>query len=487
MAQVNFIPNDPLTVNGPPMRRIQALLMPTGNAARVAVQPSAPGGLFTPHTQEFDFWQVQTSLIRGLRTWRNLQGSYLPRWFGNRQTLAVLTNAGDDLNAFYDRDSLQFFSHTFGGKTVHSGESEDIAIHELGHAILDAVRPDFFEVPFVEAGAVHEAFGDCWAVLTSLQDAGVRRALLQLSPDLGSHQFVSQLAEELGDAIRREFGAQHVEPGALRRALNTFRWADPATLPANAPAAQLSREVHSFSRVFTGCFYDTIRNIFNAGSHTSTGLRRASLTAGRLLLAALQTVPATARLFEGVGRRMLQADITDNASANAAHIRAAFSAHGITLGAPATSLPVPMERGKAAATQRALLRRLAAPRGAKLSITPVASGLHGDIAHVAAYQALALSGAGLKGLSIMVPAVLRVETKGKSIVGTIGEAVPVARDAEVDAQAFAQALVANGDLDTGRGMARRGRLRPPSHAVKTVRGRRVIVRLGFACGPPRLS
>jgi hypothetical protein len=448
------------------------------------VQPSASAGLFSQHTPEFDFWQTQTSLILGLRRWRELDGTYLPRWFGNQAVLPVLTNAGDDLNAFYDRSSLQFFSHTFGGRTVHSCESVDIVVHEQGHAFLDAIRPDFFDVPYVEAGALHEAFGDCLALLVALDDGRTRGKVLQASSNLGAHQFVESLAEELGDAIRREFGSQSAEPGGLRRAVNTFRWADPTTLPARAPASQLSREVHSFSRVFTGCFYDTIRNIFAAGARTSAGLNRAATAAGGLLLSALRTVPATPRLFEGVGRRMVQADIMNNAGANVPHIRAAFTAHGIALAVPAMSLPVPLAGGATAraGAARDLRARLGALRGARLNYTTVSSDLHGDMAHVVAYKPLRLSGAALKGLQIMVPAVARVQVRGRSIVGMLGEAVPVADDEETQAQAFAQALVANGDLQLERAhaVARRAPRRP-THVVKSVGGKPTIVRRGFAC------
>ncbi len=485
MAQINFIPNDPLAANAPPQRRIRPPRYPTGNAARFRVQPSAPAGLYTPHTPEFDFWQTQAALILGLRRWRELAGSYLPRWFGNQALLPALANAGDDLNAFYDRDSLQFFSHTFGGQTVHSCESVDIVVHEEGHAFLDAVRPDFFDVPYIEAGALHEAFGDCFALLVALDDGRTRRRVLQASPDLRLHQFVESLAEELADAIRREFGGQYVEPGALRRALNTFRWVDPTTLPSSAPASHLSREVHSFSRVFTGCFYDTIRNIFAAGPRTSAGLNRAATAAGRLLLSAVRTVPATPRLFEGVGRRMVQADIVNNAGANVPHIRAAFAAHGITLAAPATSLPLPLARGAVApaAAARDLRARLGAPKGARLRFTRVASDLHGDIAHVTAYRPLRLAGVALKGLHILVPAVARVQVKGRAIVGMLGDPVPVAGGQEAHAQAFAQGLAANGDveLERGRAISRRAPRRP-THVVRTIGGRRTIVRRGFVCG-----
>jgi len=482
MTPIQFIPNDPMASGGPPMRRIAPPGYPSGGSARFDVRPSAPAGLYAPGTPAFAFWQTQTALIRGLRAWRGLEGSSLSRWQGNRRVLPVHTRAGDDLNAFYDRASLQFFSHAFGGRTVHACESADVVNHEQGHALLDAIRPDFWDAPYVEVGALHEAFGDCFALLVALTDATTRRLAIAASPDLGSHQFLERLAEELADAIRREFGAQEVEPGALRRALNSFRWVDPKTLPVTAPASRLSREVHSFSRIFTGCFYDLIRNVFNAGPHTSTGLRQAALAAGRLLLAAIRTAPITPRLFAAVGQRMLQADVMTGRSAHVAQIRAAFAAHGIELAAPATSLAIPLGGGRtAAAARRALRERLGAEPDARLAVTLVASEMHGSIAHVAAYRSLRLAGGALAGLHLRVPSAARVQTRGAALVGLLGNPTPADSGAEQEARSFARGLVGSCQLAlAGRGS--RGRRHPvcATHAIEKIDGKRTIVRRGFA-------
>ena len=117
-TRVSFIPNDPMA-RAAPARKIAPIGFPAG-AARFDVRPTAPAGLYAVHTPQFDFWQTQTALVLGTRAWKALDGTYLPRWFGNKAVLPARTNAGDDLNAFYDRHSLQFFSHTFKGRTVHS-------------------------------------------------------------------------------------------------------------------------------------------------------------------------------------------------------------------------------------------------------------------------------------------------------------------------------------------------------------------------------
>jgi hypothetical protein len=494
MATVTYLPNDPLANGGPPKRSTAPRNYPPGDIAKFDISPKASAGKYPEHTPGFQFWQAKLALIGGLRTWRQLDGSYLHRWYGDQRTLPVQTDAGDDLNAFYDRSSLQFFSHTFDGVTVNSAESVDIVTHEEGHAFLDAIRPDFFQVPFIEVGALHEAFGDCMAVVNALEDRLIREAVLKATPDLTANQFVEGLAEALGDAIAREYGPNSVDVGALRHALNTFHWSDPASLPPDAPANQLSGEVHSFSRVFTGAFYDVIRNIYNGGSRKgSTALRKASRTAGKLLTAAVRVVPAAPNTFSGVGQRMVQADVSMNRGANAAAIDAAFAAHGMALPAPATSLPVPLPGQTRSGASPELRRRLAVPPGTRIEMTPVETELHGEITHVSAYRPIPLDDDGLPGVQVLVPGVARVATtrRGRSITGVLGDVTSSAGEAVEHARAFARSLVANGDVRTAPRAARRLAAAPqppagrvphkPSHEIRVVAGQPTLVRVGFSC------
>jgi hypothetical protein len=487
MPGISYIPNDPLASGGPPTRTIPGGRFPAG-AASARVEPPAPSGQYEPQTAEFDYWQTRAALIAGIKAWRDADGRYLPRWWGDQKVLPVYTDAGDDLNAFYDRSSLQFFSHSFGGQRVHSAESVDVVTHELGHALLDAIRPDFWDVPFIEVAALHEAFGDCIAILSALTDPQIRSAVLALSPDLSLAQFVESLAEQLGDAIRREYGASSTEAGALRHALNRFTWADPATLPTAVPAQQLSGEAHSFSRVFSGAFYDTLRMIFASGPTTSAGLRRAAQVAGQLLISAARTAPPSVEMFSAVGQRMLQADIVKFKGVHAAQIRQAFGGHGMDLPTPSTSLSEPPARRSRA--QSELRERLGVPPRSRLRITPVESDLHDGLAHVTAFRPVRLTGDQLEGVRILVPGVARVVRRGRSIGGVVGAVTPSTGDAEqAHARAFARMLVESGQLRTTPSVRRRMRgAQPPSdgqrptasHEVRIVEGEPTIVRRGFS-------
>ena len=61
------------------------------------------------------------------------------------------------------------------------------------------MRPDFFEVNFLEVGAFHEAFGDCIAILTALGDLETRQKLLAVTTDLRKRNFVESTAEDLSN------------------------------------------------------------------------------------------------------------------------------------------------------------------------------------------------------------------------------------------------------------------------------------------------
>jgi hypothetical protein len=142
------------------------------------------------------------------------------------------------------------------------------------------------------------------------------------------------------------------------------------------------------------------------------------------------------------------------------------------------------------------------PAGSSLTYTPVATDVDGEIAHVQAFRPMALTGAGLQGLEIRVPAVARVRTRGRSVVGVLGDTMAPDAEVEREARAFATALVANGDLigapREGTAEPPRRRTRgarasmapppprpatapfPPTHEVRQVDGRMTIERIGFA-------
>ena len=197
-------------------------------------------GTYAEDTPEFLYWQLSSALERGKRLWSERapgEGQWIPG-----PVLPAQPSAGTDLNAYYDRKALRFFRDVDAktGEIVQSGDSADIVTHEQGHAILDALRPDLWDAPHFEVAAFHEAFGDLAAIVVALATPRLADAVdRETRGDPGRSNLVSRLAEELGGAIRDRYGDDAALPGSLRDAVNDFRYADPKTLPDEAPAAEL--------------------------------------------------------------------------------------------------------------------------------------------------------------------------------------------------------------------------------------------------------
>ena len=114
-----------------------------------AAPPAA--GLYEPGTPEFRYWVAAETLQRAVGYWSGV----LPKgtsWQRGPE-MVVRLDAGDKLNALYNRENLVFFHATVGGLTVFTGESPDVVSHELGHAVLDALRPQLWDAMSHEVAA----------------------------------------------------------------------------------------------------------------------------------------------------------------------------------------------------------------------------------------------------------------------------------------------------------------------------------------------
>ena len=164
--------------------------------------PTPKPASYQPGTAEFRYWTAAEALRRGADFWAQLIS--LQRWQPG-PVLKVLLDEGLDLNAFYDRNALNFFHGPSPNGTVFSDESPDIVCHEMGHAILNSIKPQLWGVGSHEAAAFHESFGDISAILSALQLQELRTAILS---DTGGHLYqssrLSRLAEQLATAIRAQ-------------------------------------------------------------------------------------------------------------------------------------------------------------------------------------------------------------------------------------------------------------------------------------------
>ena len=317
--------------------------------------------IYNPGTAEFRFYAAAVALRRTADYWGSIVPSATKWQVGS--TLPVILDDGVDLNAFYTRGDFQdapglhFFHDKVGSRTFFSGESPDVVCHEMGHAFLDAIRPQLFDAATIEAAAFHEAFGDMSGILSALQVPSFRQEVLtETQGKINRTSRLSRLAEQLGAAIR----IQHpdaVDRDCLRNAANSFFYRDPQTLPPGGPASQLSSEPHSFSRVFTAAFLDILAGILSkqAASPASADLLRTSQDAGRLLVAGILNAPVVPDYYSQVAAHMIAAG--DAAPFNGKYrdlLKSAFVRRGIlSLQAAATISSVQTKSlGIAAASAR---------------------------------------------------------------------------------------------------------------------------------------
>lgn len=210
---------------------------------------SAGGKLDKKSAAAWQFHQVNVwALLQAALTFFE-SGSALGRripWAFEGNRLIVVPHAGYGENAYYDRasKSLQFYFFEAETGTVYTCLSADIVHHELGHAVLDGIRPLFTESVDPQTGAFHEFMGDLCAILLTLNNGELRQRLAEASE--GRFDKATDLA-----ALAAEFGLAVQGRPYLRTALNTSRMSD----------LQGETSPHRLSGVLTGAMFDVLIRI----------------------------------------------------------------------------------------------------------------------------------------------------------------------------------------------------------------------------------
>ncbi len=123
------------------------------------------------------------------------------RWGFDGSRLLVVPHAGILENAYYSSESHSLLFYSFlnarRDAAYHTALAHDIVAHETGHAILDAVRPRYYEPFEPETSALHEAIGDVTAIFAALSHHGVQR---RVAGSLDRVNLLSEIAEGFEEA-----------------------------------------------------------------------------------------------------------------------------------------------------------------------------------------------------------------------------------------------------------------------------------------------
>lgn len=248
------------------------------------------------------FKNCQITLCRSLNYFQSIVDNPIKKWVDGPKLIVNVVKSRE-INAYYDRRSLRFLSAHVKkmGRIVDTSNSAEIVAHELGHALLDCLRPQFWNTQNREIWAFHEAFGDINAIVTTLQsDVMIRQMLEETGGDLKKSNCVSRIAEEMGQAWN--------STNYLRDVSVVFDYVQPNYLPHNAPEKKLSSEGHSFSRVFSGAWYEIFCQIFELEKKQKTeidAVKSARDIAYRYFLKATQTAPILPKFFESIAKSMV--------------------------------------------------------------------------------------------------------------------------------------------------------------------------------------
>jgi hypothetical protein len=496
-AAIQGWPTDPM--GGVPPVQLAVPALPGSRLPTRIIAPAKapPAQIHALGTDGFRYWTAAEALRRSAAFWVAARARGWHSEIGN--AIPVRLDDGIDLNAYYARNDfppedikqgLSFFHDTVRDAatrqqvTVFSGESPDVVAHELGHAVLDSLKPVLFELASIEAAAFHESFGDMSAILTALQLPSVRQAVLEETDgSLRRNSSVSRVAEQLGFAIRQRSPAA-VDRDSLRNAANSFLYVDPLTLPSSGPATALTRAPHNFSRVFTGAFLEGLAGMVHRLSARPRidDVEEASLDMGRLLAQAARSAPTSTRFFQAVAEQMVLADSSAFAGKYAEALTTAFVRRGLmavrSLAAPeAVAARTPARAAAAAARFSAAAAGRAPVPGAAASNKPVQLALDG-----------ATLGLAVKTVYVAAPPV--DDTSTTPTLGGMAVRETTGMSRLTDVQAFVEALVVSGRINMGPAAGRGGDLvgslaKARKHAThylrKTTDDALELKRIAFEC------
>lgn len=351
-VKISYLPQDPgmlppATVEvpaseiqaGPSNSRLKMSESPQFPPAK----PDADGNLiFDLEDPRFDAGQTFVIADRSLKMAEKYLGRELPWAFTKeleREQLLIHPHLGANTpNAFYSSQagSVNFFHFTdpVTKEVIRTGQSADVVAHEVGHALLDAIRHEYISSLSIHGGGFHEAFGDMTAMLTALQDDAVIEAVhAETQGDLSRPNVVSRAAEGLGEAIGH---MTDKKMDSLRSGLNNFHYADQSFLPfldREHSDTQLSQESHSYSNLFSGAFYDLITELTNVASGSdrsfSEALKFSRDVAGTLLFRATELGPVGDPSVREMATAFLTADALEFDGQFRPVLEAVFGARGI--------------------------------------------------------------------------------------------------------------------------------------------------------------
>ncbi len=230
--------------------------------------------------RQVSVWGIVNRTLRMVEAPRML-GRPVP-WASGKGRLLLLPHAGPGENAFYDRSTGAIHFLYFEGRKgerVFTCLSHDIVTHELGHAVLDGLKPCYNEVTSAETAAFHEYFGDALAITAALN---LREVVVKVVGETKA----TKLADVLGQ-IGAQFGSAQGPTPFLRSAAVPRPLADVAD----------PNEEHDLSEVLTSTFFEHLRHRYPVELRSARRRYPGEMNGGHAVRALITATSDTSQLY----------------------------------------------------------------------------------------------------------------------------------------------------------------------------------------------
>lgn len=249
---------------------------------------------------------------------RTLRQKLVFEWNKNRKGKAIpvtlVIRADIGRNAKYVREEKQIL---FGydkrnddeSKSYYTCRSFDIVAHEMGHLVLDSLKPSWHpsfntEIGETSYGAIHEAFSDCTVMFMILSQFDlVEKIITDTRSNLreNSKNFLSILAERFGKKIGED--VEGLRKFSKRGTLSMIKAEDGPTK-------------YDYSLVFSNAIYEIISDLFAVRRFPrffddAMVLHQASQEVASFLLRAIIEAPDKGANFTHIAENMKEIAIRD--------------------------------------------------------------------------------------------------------------------------------------------------------------------------------
>lgn len=175
-------------------------------------------------------------------------------WAEN-QTLLVNPSKIKGIATSYDRNELGFSYRKFGIENFCSANNANVVAHSLGHAFLDAIRPDIWNVNYFEVVAFQEAFAEINAISSMLS---WKELALEA---VNNREILSKTAVDVGNALKFIGMKPYNTEDFWGNAINDFTYMNHMILPLHGSLAELTQEPENFARIWISTWWNILIEI----------------------------------------------------------------------------------------------------------------------------------------------------------------------------------------------------------------------------------